>query len=224
MNTEVESAVFLILTCCDVSTLRNCIMVCKYWSLVISSDLFWFQICRVKKIYDSVVDQNEALPLGFDLSTISFRLDPNYYYPKPKNKGSSWKEIFFLNFCPHLLSLMEIQNLEFIWNEECKRKIINQKCFDCNELDIWMCLRTKCNFCGCGRTKNGHFIQHSKSTNHSVCIHLREMDVWCYKCDRHLGENDSLEEEINLVRSIRQKLWMPSKLSSHRSVLWNDLL
>jgi len=142
-------------------------------------------------------------------------------FQNQKIKQKAGKNSFFLNFCPHLPT--NLSRFQQRWTPSYKTEIVNQSCFGCRELDIWICLTNRCDFLGCGRTKKKHMLGHHESSHHPTAMNLREMDVWCFSCDRFLGESDTLEEEKQIIKRLRQLLLTRENLSSHRSTLWKDL-
>ena len=34
-------------------------------------------------------------------------------------------------------------------------------------------------------------LEHNRASDHAVVIETRELDIWCFACDRHLGEGES---------------------------------
>lgn len=89
--------------------------------------------------------------------------------------------------CPHVNSVEEINV------EEIKGKMKEGSCQNCERSgsDLWVCLQKCCSFVGCGRFGNNHIELHSQETSHPLCLHLRDLNMWCFSCQAEVQPSDS---------------------------------
>ena len=79
--------------------------------------------------------------------------------------------------CPHVRSVSDLSAMV-------KSAHLNQ-CLKCDsKRENWVCFET--GKCFCGRYVQGHMLQHSIESGHSVCISLEDLSVWCFKCETYL--------------------------------------
>jgi len=211
------------------SSIRKCLFICKGWSKIILSDIFWYSVCLKRGIHGTLTINEEDYKKWREQEIERFKgftslqsIDPELFnIPKSTERANSWKDIFFLNLCPHFPS--DLKYLKEKWNFSWKKQAVNSTCNMCNVIEIWVCIDRNCNFVGCGRSKNKHSLKHFEQYKHPLSIHLRELDVWCYKCDRFLGESNYSKEEQKLTDDIRKELLSRDLLYSHTRTLFDHL-
>jgi len=60
---------------------------------------------------------------------------------------------------------------------------------ECGEnFDNWVCL--ECGYVGCCKYLNMHTRQHELKTGHSIHISLRNLSIWCSKCDEFVNNKE----------------------------------
>jgi len=212
----------------DVESMRVCSRVCKNWRSLFNQDVFWYQICKQNNVKGVVLDnakEREIEHAEMVLSEIKKYYthgvkDEDLYIPKLNSEGTSWKSLFFKNYCPHLCSSYGEEDIVLRirkqWSDQHKKSMLNARCMVCKSLDFWFCMNKNCSYTGCGRNTKSHFKDHYKmNSDHCVCVQLRNLEFWCYKCDRYLGEDDCLKEELERVNSIK-KIFLSEDLYQHR--------
>ncbi|KAL1494080.1 hypothetical protein ABEB36_009734 [Hypothenemus hampei] len=89
-----------------------------------------------------------------------------------KIKKNLLKSGGFLTVCPECKKLPadpDLQEIEF-------------------DLTLWLCL--KCGNQACGRSKNGHALQHYNKPHsdcHALCVNTSIWSIWCYDCDNEVN-------------------------------------
>ena len=80
--------------------------------------------------------------------------------------------------CPHILQI-PLYPLEKFKQEPFEK----YKCKYCEiNTELWICI--SCSEAFCGRYMNNHYQKHLKENpEHSICISLLDLSVWCYLCE-----------------------------------------
>eukprot|EP01121_Diplochlamys_sp_Union-15-3_P022501 TRINITY_DN9604_c0_g1_i1.p1 TRINITY_DN9604_c0_g1~~TRINITY_DN9604_c0_g1_i1.p1 ORF type:complete len:781 (-),score=104.18 TRINITY_DN9604_c0_g1_i1:57-2399(-) len=108
--------------------------------------------------------------------------------------------------CPHFIRLVQ-QYKEDSSKLESKYKHLKEvtKCSECSveKPAIWACMQFDCNYVGCSRTKNKHFIEHlEKNGTHCVALNLFTFCVWCYVCDDDVTDSKNTKQFIEKIEEI----------------------
>lgn len=165
----------------DLFSLRSVVLVCKTWSSLFKTEILWYKLCIQDGIEGKILEKIDFKP---NIEMEMENIEKHYYVPKPTGLATSWKQLYFLNCCPHI---PRFNHLGKTFNNTFKNTAAYKKCFACSSMNVWICLSKDCYMFGCGRTNNQHALQHFKNSNHPLSIHLRDLNLWCYSCDKYLG-------------------------------------
>ncbi len=177
--------------------LNHASLVSKAWLKSARKEYVWFKMSIVLGIHVAKVGPS------FQRKRIT---DGIMYEPPDPCMASSWKQLCLRNVCIHLPPSMDecteiAQRLSFE-----QKEVPNMRCSECRNLSVWLCLT--CNAKLCGRAQNKHMLGHFEALEHCVVMQARDLQVWCFACDRFLGENQMVKksEEIQKVRLLQKSL------------------
>lgn len=189
-------------------------LVCHRWRQVADREYVWWRMAQRLGIRGSVDVEREN-----KWREEARAGNENYFVPPPRNAADTWKRLVMRAWCPHVEWTVE-QCLE--WEErwrERRERLGHARCGGCNVLNCWMCVH--CGVMACGRTQKGHMLEHHGETRktHTVVIQTRDLLVWCFCCDRYLGEEDCSDAERLRVLLMKRSL-LNQELFQHRVENW----
>ena len=182
-------------------------LVCKAWLRSSRKEYVWFRMAKLQGLAGHAVASDECRR--------SALADENEYIPAPLDRAPSWRALVLRNVCVHLAGLAWARERQTRW-AVLRHELVEARCGECRAMNCWMCL--ECETMACGRTQKKHMIQHNQTTGHAVVVATRELNVWCFKCDRYLGEtrhhNARERHQVLLV----QKALLINDFFSHRKL------
>lgn len=201
----------------------------RTWREIVNSEVLWHFLCTRDHVSGNVgTDINEMAAqhcwqhtfLSGSATDGSHYDRDVYYIPPPPDQAPTWFRLYARNVCPHLTQA-DVDCAAARWNLHFKRNAVNARCgcLGCSTIDVLVCC--KCDLLRCGRSKQQHALQHFNDSGHTPAVNLRALDVWCYRCDRFLGETGIVEAAT--VRSLRRALLARDLLSQHRQGWLDDL-
>eukprot|EP00931_Biecheleriopsis_adriatica_P076571 TRINITY_DN50262_c0_g1_i1.p1 TRINITY_DN50262_c0_g1~~TRINITY_DN50262_c0_g1_i1.p1 ORF type:complete len:247 (-),score=27.33 TRINITY_DN50262_c0_g1_i1:14-754(-) len=202
----------------------------KTWHAVMQSESCWYLLCTRDNVAGVVRPQtdcadrevdNQRLNAAEVLERLRREVGADFYVPPPSDQAPSWQRLYARNVCPHLTS-ENIGAAEKRWSPEFKQWVCSKgRCSaeGCSAIDVMVCCI--CDVLGCGRAHQRHALEHYNTCGHTPTVNLRGLDVWCYRCDRFLGEEGGREAEN--VRNLRRALLCRDQLSQHRQGWLRDL-
>jgi len=202
-----DDILFYIFRKTDVISLLNSELVCKSFAKVISSDFLWKIFTHEYYLHSEPIIPRDFHRVYYgDPDFFSVPLTSAEIRQEINKTGYWWRKHFFTYYCVHLEQL-DVNYLKEKWDDPTiKATFSNMRCNSakCGDINSWICLAKGCGYYGCGRSKNGHAISHFKETqNHFVSINLRDLEIWCYRCDRNLeGVTRSELEKIKTIENI----------------------
>ena len=145
-------------------------------------------------------------------------VEEHYYVPKPDDSAPSWKVLVFRHFCPHLPSEAALEQLKHRL-EALRPGLPERRCRECNSFSVWLCTHcTEGSPARCGRLVNQHMLaHHAEDASHTIVIEARELTVWCFCCERFLGEEQRSRPEREAVRGMQRAL-LTEQLFQHRQM------
>jgi len=122
----------------------------------------------------------------------------------------TWLELYLSDtsgVCKHLNHVKRANILGFMKEEWVSK---NTKCGGCNCQytfnNLWLCVEENCFHIGCGRRDNAHAMDHFKQTKHSLTLKLNTFEMWCYGCERWIGQKGAKMVEVGSVQELRNDL------------------
>jgi hypothetical protein len=185
------------------ATLLICGGVCRVWRFAGAKEYVWYRMAQRLRLRGGIDVDKEAL---WKEEASKRSDDDKYFVPAPQSSAPTWKELVLRQWCPHLVpsSVEECMGLEAAWSG-LGMHLHETRCARCNLYgSSWIC--TRCQLVACGRAKNGHMLEHYTVNHHCTVIESRELQMWCFKCDRYLGESDSSDAERLRVLLIKRSL------------------
>lgn len=175
----------------------SCRLVCKQFRACVDKEQVWYSVARRL----GFVNPNVVIDKNVKREKTPETAPDHFYVPPPTDQAPSWRVLVLRNNCTHMPSLSQCEE-----GFSFPRNLDGSRCAKCNRMNGWFCLT--CQIYLCGRQDGAHMLEHSEASGHSVVCHLRELNVWCFKCDRYIDTVDRTEkEEKKKVFLIRSALW-----------------
>jgi hypothetical protein len=189
------------------SDIPSCALVCSAWARSARKEYVWFRMAKRRKI--AGVATLNAAPRQVLANA------PHYYIPAPLDAAPSWRVLVLRNFCIHLSSQAWCEGRMREWRRV-RDTLENSRCSRCNSLQNWMC--TSCELIACGRTQQKHMLAHNEESRHPLVIQTRELQVWCFVCDRYVGEVCTAQPEERLRVLLMQHALLIDGFHAHRTL------
>ena len=148
---------------------------------------------------------------------------------KPANMG--WREAYALpdteDACQHLSTI----SAEVLAAKQSKLTALrvadpdpSVTCDRCRVRlpDLWLCMTAGCDHIGCGRRKRGaHALKHAERHAHPIVFKLHSLDMWCYECEKWLGNDGDPAIECLRVKEIAETLAEPAGRTEEEVALFD---
>jgi len=141
-------------------------------------------------------------------------IEKNIYF---KIAEITWRQLFRVDtsgVCKHLNNITNPSKIISILREEWHTK--ETKCHGskqnaipclCPFNNLWICVEGDCFNIGCGRRDNVHAMGHFNTTKHALTLKLNTFEMWCYGCERWIGQKGSNLIEAGRVFELQNNLY-----------------
>jgi len=181
--------------------LRNVHLVSKRWNYLSNSELVWQTRCILEK-------------------ELSFKI-----------YGITWRSLYLFDtsgVCKHLNNMANLSKIASFLSKEWIHK--DTKCHGdkllqksnacpCTFNYLWLCVEGDCFNVGCGRRDNIHALGHCNATGHGLTLKLNTFEMWCYGCERWIGQEESNIIEAARLLEIQNKLHKACNSVPQKSVV-----